>query len=135
MRHDAIAISLYIYLTLVLSPQTFHLVPLPAALAPHSDYFNAITTATLWLGCLVCAVARFWRDDLDGGAIEQFGLLVAGIGWVLYLYAFAQLLPMGWFGTALCGGFLLAFAVQWWLIRRWRTRLHELAVAANGDGR
>lgn len=127
LRHDAIAIALYLYLLLALTPQMFRLVPLPVALQAHSDYFIAITTSAVWLGCLVCAVGRFWRDDLDGGAIEQLGLLIAIVGWLLYLYAFALILPMSWFGTTAVGGFLVAFVMQWWLIRRWRRRLRALA--------
>jgi len=130
MRHDAIAISLYVYLTLVLIPQTFHLTPLPLAMQDQSDFLNIMTTGSVWAGCLVCGVGRMWKDDLDGGAIEQFGLVASCIGWLLYLYAFVPMAiatGMGWFTASLCGWFLIAFGAQWWLIRRWRKRLRVIA--------
>ena len=132
MRRDYIAVAFYGYLAVVLGVQAIRLVPLPAALQNEPPSFVMITTLSLWAGCMVCAISRFWRDDLDGGAIEQTGLVFANIGWVLYIYAFAGVLPMGWFGFSLCGAFLVAFSAQWWGIHKWRRRLRHLAAVSNG---
>lgn len=133
MRRDYIAIALYGYMTAVLGVQAIRIVPIPLALQGQPLFIQVITTGSLVLGCLVCMVSRFWRDDLDGGAIEQTGLLISFIGWALYIYAFALLLPMSWFGTFLCGAFLIMFFAQWWSIHKWRRRLRlrvaELAKA------
>lgn len=127
MRRDAAAIALYLYLVAALTPQLFRLLPLPPVLQSHSNFFVIVTTGALWVGCLIAALGRFWRDELDGGAIEQVGLIAAILGWLLYIWALVQILPTSWFGTTLCGGFLIAFGWQWWLIRRWRRSLRALA--------
>lgn len=128
MRHDAIAIALYLYLATATTIQVFRILPLPPALEAQSPFVITITTGSVWLGCLICACSRILiKDELDSGAVEQLGLIVANVGWLLYIYAFAQRLPMAVFTLTVCGGFLVAFSVQWWLIRRWRSRLRALA--------
>lgn len=127
MRRDAIAIALYIYLTVALIPQTFNLAPLPDTLQSMGRFMATVTSSAVWVGCALGVVGRLWRDQLDGGAIEQTGLVVSCVGWLLYLWAFWQVLPLAWFGFIACGGFLVAFGTQWWLIRRWRRRLRSLA--------
>ena len=123
-RRDYAAIALYGYLTAVLGFQIFDL---PGILEDKSWWFIAPTVGTVWLGCLICMISRFWRDDLDGGAIEQTGLAVTLIGWFMYAYAFAiELTDHGrWFGLILVGGFIIAFVAQWWEIHHWRAGLKK----------
>lgn len=131
MRRDYAAIALYGYMTVVLGVQATRVVPLPMAMQAQPLFVQVVATGTLVIGCLVCAISRFWKDDLDGGAIEQTFLMVSNIGWALYVYAFGVLLPASWFGTFLCGAFLIAFTAQWWSIHLWRARL-KLMVANYG---
>jgi hypothetical protein len=133
MRRDAVAISLYAYLVVLLSAPTLGLVPLTAPLLTLPHILAVVTSGAVWVGCIICLVARVWPwwDELDGRAVEQFGLVIALVGWLLYLYAFARLLPFSWFGFSLVGGFAVAFGTQWWMIRRWRRQLRKLAEADN----
>ena len=127
MRRDAIAIALYVYLAVVLTPQTLRLVPLTGALQTQPAFLATVTSGSVWIGCAICALSTLWRDELDGRAVEMFGIAIACTGWMLYIYAFATFLPRSYLGLSLVGGFLLAFSVQWWILRRWRKQLKALA--------
>jgi hypothetical protein len=132
VRRDYIATALYGYLAAATMIQCFSTSARPVALASQPGWFIISCTSSIYVGCLACILGRWWKDDLDGGAIEQFGIAVTLLGWIFYLYAFARQLPdAGWPGVIFVGAFLVAFGAQWVGDYLWRRRLKTLV--ASGD--
>jgi len=134
MQRNAPAIALKIYLLIAVGPVAFRALPLPGTLERTTGFYGM---ATIWLiisGCLVALIGELWLDRLDGSVIEQFGLVMASIGFILYACALLRVLPLNhgvWLPMIMCGGFAVAFGTQWFLIYRWRRPLH---LKVRGDG-
>ena len=127
MPRNASAIALKLYLIAVLLPVGVRALPLPGTLQNESTAYGLFTVWLIIGGCAVAMLGVIWRDRLDGGVIEQFGLIMACLGFAMYGAVLATLFPMTWLPMTMCGGFAVAFGAQFFLIKRWRTTLRKAA--------
>jgi FtsH-binding integral membrane protein len=126
MQRNAVAVALMVYLLVAVGPVALKALPLPGTLDRSAGFYGMATVWLIICGCIVSLVGVFWFDRLDGSVIEQFGLVLVSLGFILYAAALARVLPMNqqaWLPLVLCGGFAVAFMVQLWIIYRWRKPL------------
>ena len=141
MPRNAVAIALKIYFLLILGPMAFGLFEMPQLLKETHVIYRYATFAFAISGCLVSLIGIFWprahakKDQrkralavLDGSVIEQSGLVLLVFGMIMFAIPILPALPeMGAFTVFCCGGFVVAFSTQWWIIRNWRADLRRKA--------
>lgn len=140
MPRNASAIALKIYTLVVVAAMTIGIFPKPIPLQITHPLYQYATLILISGGCFISLVGICWprahnRKDarkrvdavLDASVIEQFGLISASVGMIMFGLVFVPILPMGAFTATCCGGFAVAFMTQWYLIQRWRAGLRKLA--------
>ena len=123
MPRNAVAIWFKAVFMIASIPPLFGWTPLPMALQNASEWQVRAILILIIAGCFVSLVGIFWRNRLDGGAIEQFGLIILIVGIVLFVVALLNAVPTSWFGAIVYSGLAVAFGIQWWLIHRYRRSL------------
>lgn len=138
MERNAVAIAFKIVLFVTQLAITIGIFPFPFSLQQMPLLYAHASVALIWSGSLISIIGIFWKDRLDGGAIEQFGLIIAIIGLILYNIAAARLFPMTWFQFSLALVPMAAFVVRFFQIRKYRRALKKKGqerLARRRDGR
>lgn len=131
MPRNAVAIWLKLTFLLACIPLVAGWAPIPEAFGTAAEWHSKATLWLILIGCALSLGGIFWPDRLDGGAIEQLGLVVLTIGMLVFVYALTKTWPETWWGVCVYSGLTVAFAAQWWNIYRFRRSLRD---AAGSDG-
>jgi len=131
MPRNAVAVWLKAVFLIASIPPLLGWTPLPMALLGIQTWQARSILILIIVGCAISLVGIFWPDRLDGGAIEQFGLIVLAVAISLFVVAFLQVIPTSWFGASTYTGLAIAFCIQWWSIRRYR---RSLRTSGGDDG-
>lgn len=129
MPRNAVAIWLKAVFLIASVPPLVGWAPLPMALKDSPEWQIKTVLILIITGCAVSLLGIFWPDRLDGGAIEQLGLIILMIGIGLFVYALVNAVPTSWFGVVVYAGLAIAFGIQWWSIREFRRSLLPVPVS------
>lgn len=120
---NAVAVWLKAVFMIASTPPLFGWAPLPGVLQSVSTWHARSVLILIIAGCFISLIGIFWPDRLDGGAIEQLGLVILTIGIGLFVSAILVVVPRNWFSSVVYAGLAIAFVIQFWSIRRFRKSL------------
>jgi hypothetical protein len=125
LPRNAVAVWLKAVFLVASIPPLFGWAPMPMVML-HTPLWQA--QAVLWLiiiGCAISLIGIFYPDRLDGGTIEQLGLVVLFVGISLFVTILLRAVPTSWFGAVIYSGLAAAFGIQWWSIYLYRRSLRK----------